>query len=86
MGDGPGHSPWAGPTLVLPTMRERHAVCARWRHSGRWFLNSTAEVDELPLGVAWWNLGNVAPNLPAPARQANQAGFYGTGDIWSVGG
>ncbi len=26
------------------------------------------------------------PVLPAPNRQANQAGFFGNGDIWSVGG
>jgi hypothetical protein len=26
------------------------------------------------------------PDLPLPNRQANQAGFYGNGDIWSVGG
>ena len=25
-------------------------------------------------------------DLPLPNRQANQAGFYGNGDIWSVGG
>jgi len=51
------------------------------------FFDSTNEVDELPLG-AWpggtWVMS--PPNLPAPNRQANQAGFYGNGDIWSVGG
>src|SRR5438093_11291861 len=26
------------------------------------------------------------PNLILPNRQANQAGFYGSGQIWSVGG
>ena len=26
------------------------------------------------------------PVLPAPNRQANQAGFFGSGEIWSVGG
>ena len=26
------------------------------------------------------------PNLPLPERQGNQAGFYGAGEIWSVGG
>jgi hypothetical protein len=49
--------------------------------------NSTNLVDELDLG-AWpggtWNPS--PPDLPLPNRQANQAGFYGNGDIWSVGG
>ena len=36
--------------------------------------------------MAWWNLGTSPPNLPKPNRQANQAGFFGNGDIWSVGG
>jgi hypothetical protein len=51
------------------------------------FFNSTNLVDELDLG-AWpggtWNPS--PPDLPTPNRQANQAGFYGNGDIWSVGG
>ncbi len=51
------------------------------------FFNSTNEVDELDVG-SWpggtWVMS--PPNLPAPNRQANQAGFYGNGDIWSVGG
>jgi hypothetical protein len=54
---------------------------------GGGFFDSTNEVDELPLGS--WPSGTWAmspPNLPAPNRQANQAGFYGNGDIWSVGG
>ena len=49
--------------------------------------NSTNLVDELDLG-GWpggtWN--SSPPDLPLPNRQANQAGFYGNGDIWSVGG
>ena len=49
--------------------------------------NSTNLVDELDLS-GWpggtWNPS--PPDLPAPNRQANQAGFYGNGDIWSVGG
>ena len=49
--------------------------------------NSTNVVNELDLS-GWpggtWNPS--PPDLPAPNRQANQAGFYGNGDIWSVGG
>ena len=55
---------------------------------GGGFFDSVTEVDEPPplqLGqpVAW-----IAspPDLPTPARSANQAGFYGNGAIWSVGG
>jgi hypothetical protein len=49
--------------------------------------NSTNVVNELDLS-GWpggtWNPS--PPDLPMPNRQANQAGFYGNGDIWSVGG
>ena len=49
--------------------------------------NSTAQVNELDVS-AWpggtWNPS--PPDLPAPPRQAAQAGFYGNGDIWAVGG
>jgi len=49
--------------------------------------NSTNQVNELDLG-AWpggtWDPS--PPDLPLPNRQANQAGFFGNGDIWSVGG
>ena len=49
--------------------------------------NSTNVVNELDLS-GWpggtWNPS--PPDLPTPNRQANQAGFYGNGDIWSVGG
>jgi hypothetical protein len=49
--------------------------------------NSTNQVNELDLS-AWpggtWNPS--PPNLPSPPRQAAQSGFYGNGDIWSVGG
>ena len=51
------------------------------------FFNSTNEVDEVDL--SGWPAGTwimSPPNLPTPNRQANQAGFYGNGDIWSVGG
>src|SRR5437016_676951 len=51
------------------------------------FFDSTNEVDELSL--AGWPGGTWTtspPDLPLPVRQANQAGFYGAGDIWSVGG
>ena len=51
------------------------------------FFNSSNLVDELDLS-GWpggtWNPS--PPDLPLPNRQANQAGFYGNGDIWSVGG
>jgi hypothetical protein len=51
------------------------------------FFNSTNLVDELDLS-GWpggtWNPS--PPDLPLPNRQGNQAGFYGNGDIWSVGG
>jgi N-acetylneuraminic acid mutarotase len=49
--------------------------------------NSTNLVDELDLS-GWpggtWNPS--PPDMPPQNRQANQAGFYGNGDIWSVGG
>ena len=49
--------------------------------------NSTNQVNELDLS-AWpggtWNPS--PPDLPAPPRQASQAGFFGNGDIWAVGG
>src|SRR5439155_7183002 len=49
--------------------------------------NSTNQVNELDVS-AWpggtWTAS--PPDLPLPVRQANQAGFYGAGDIWSVGG
>jgi hypothetical protein len=51
------------------------------------FFNSTDEVDEVDLSA--WPGGTwitSPPNLPQPVRQANQAGFNGAGDIWSVGG
>src|SRR5882724_8110642 len=54
---------------------------------GGGFFDSTNLVDEL--SVASWPAGSwVAspPNLILPNRQANQAGFYGAGQIWSVGG
>jgi hypothetical protein len=49
--------------------------------------NSTNLVDELDLS-GWpggtWNPS--PPDMPPQNRQANQAGFYGNGEIWSVGG
>jgi hypothetical protein len=49
--------------------------------------NSTNLVDELDLS-GWpggtWN--SSPPVMPPQNRQANQAGFFGNGDIWSVGG
>ena len=54
---------------------------------GGGFFDSTDEVDEVDL--SGWPGGTWVtspPNLPQPVRQANQAGFYGNGDIWSVGG
>jgi hypothetical protein len=54
---------------------------------GGGFFDSTNLVDEL--SVASWPGGSWAaspPNLILPNRQANQAGFYGAGQIWSVGG
>ena len=54
---------------------------------GGGFFDSTNLVDEL--SVASWPAGSwmpSPPNLILPNRQANQAGFYGAGQIWSVGG
>jgi N-acetylneuraminic acid mutarotase len=55
--------------------------------SGGAFFDSTNLVDELDLS-AWpggtWNPS--PPDLPLPIRQGNEAGVYGNGDIWSVGG
>ena len=51
------------------------------------FFNSTNKIAELDLSI--WPSGiwvHLYPNLPLPNRQANQGGFYGTGDIWTVGG
>jgi hypothetical protein len=51
------------------------------------FFNSTDKVNELDLSL--WPTGDwprLYPNVPLPVRQSNQAGFYGNGDIWSVGG
>ena len=51
------------------------------------FFDSTNLVDEL--SVASWPAGTwmpSPPNLILPNRQANQAGFYGAGQIWSLGG
>ena len=48
---------------------------------------STNQVNELDVS-GWpggtWNPS--PPDLPLPNRQANQAGFFGGGQIWSVGG
>jgi len=55
--------------------------------NGGGFFDSTNLVDEL--SVASWPAGSWAsspPVLPAPNRQANQAGFWGAGQIFSVGG
>src|SRR6202012_4704916 len=55
--------------------------------TGGGFFDSTDLVDELDLGS--WPSGTWTaspPDLPSPLRQANSAGFYGAGDIWSVGG
>jgi hypothetical protein len=54
---------------------------------GGGFFDSTNLVDEL--SVASWPAGTWMPSPPdliLPNRQANQAGFYGSGQIWSVGG
>ncbi len=54
---------------------------------GGGFFDSTNAVDEL--SVATWPAGTwmpSPPNLILPNRQANQAGFYGAGQIWSAGG
>ena len=55
--------------------------------TGGGFFDSTNLVDELSVGS--WPGGSWAAspdNLILPNRQANQAGFYGVGQIWSVGG
>ena len=55
--------------------------------TGGGFFDSTNAVDEL--SVASWPAGSWMPSPPdliLPNRQANQAGFYGAGQIWSVGG
>jgi hypothetical protein len=56
-------------------------------NQGGGFFDSTDEVDELDISgwpAGTWNLS--PPFLPAPNRQANQAGFNGNGAIWSTGG
>ena len=55
--------------------------------NGGGFFDSNNRVDELPLGswpAGFWVFS--PPSLTLPTRQANQAGFYGSGVIWSVGG
>ena len=55
--------------------------------TGGGFFDSTNLVDELSVGS--WPGGSwvTSPdNLILPNRSANQAGFYGAGQIWSVGG
>jgi N-acetylneuraminic acid mutarotase len=55
--------------------------------TGGGFFDSTNLVDELSVGS--WPAGSWAAspdNLILPNRSANQAGFYGRGRIWSVGG
>jgi Kelch motif len=55
--------------------------------TGGGFFDSTNLVDELD--VSGWPAGTWMPSPPdllLPNRQANQAGFYGAGQIWSVGG
>ena len=55
--------------------------------TGGTFFDSTNLVDELSVGS--WPGGSWAAspdNLILPNRQANQAGFYGVGQIWSAGG
>ena len=77
-----------GQTSVWPTTREPTS-CMRWVATHRVAVSSTRPtlVDEL--SVASWPAGSWVPsppNLILPNRQANQAGFYGSGQIWSVGG
>jgi N-acetylneuraminic acid mutarotase len=56
-------------------------------NGGTGFFDSTNLVDDLDLDT-WpggtWNPS--PPELLLPNRQGNQAGFYGLGQIWSVGG
>ena len=55
--------------------------------TGGGFFDSTNLVDEL--SVATWPAGTWMPSLPnliLPNRQTNQAGFFRSGQIWSVGG
>ena len=54
--------------------------------SGGGFFDFTSEVDELNLTT--WPAGTwvISPPALPSARQANQAGFYGGGKIWSTGG
>ena len=53
--------------------------------NGGSYFDPQTEVDELDLGA--WPSGTwtVSPPALTSARQANQAGFYGDGKIWSVG-
>ena len=56
----------------------------RWR---RLMAVSTDNEVDRPLGGWPGGTGSESPpNLPLPERQGNQAGFYGAGEIWSVGG
>jgi hypothetical protein len=55
---------------------------------GGGFFDSVVTVDESPT-VASWPAGTWAaspPDMPPQPRSANQAGFYGNGAIYSVGG
>ena len=77
-----------GRTSVWPMTLEPTS-CMRWVATPRVAVSLTRPTLVNELSVASWPAGSwVAspPNLILPNRQANQAGFYGSGQIWSVGG
>ena len=68
-----------------PTTNKLYAMGGDLQGGG--FFDSTNEVDEVDL--SGWPGGTWVtspPDLPGQPRSANQAGFFGNGDIWSVGG
>ena len=88
MGHGTRHSPGDRADFGLAYDASKNKLYAMGGDAdGGGFFDSTNLVDELDLsgwpGGTWTSS---TPNLPSPNRQANQAGFYGGGNIWSVGG
>src|SRR5262249_28124104 len=85
---GPTFTPQLGDFGLAydPVQKKLYSLGGDLPNDGNFF-DSTNQVNELDLS-AWpggtWT--SSTPNLPLPNRQANQAGFYGGGGIWSVGG
>ena len=87
MGYGPAFTPQRADFGLAydPGTNKLYALAWGSANDGNFF-NSTNLVDELDLSGWPGEPGTHRRLLPLPNRQANQAGFFGNGDIWSVGG